>query len=144
MAAKLSTVEEVLAVLDQRGNGPVMRGGGSQPPEQRILLKDIEIDADAKTAVAIVNVSGWKFDAQGRTHKVERDFILSQEVAQRLSKEAGDHRLAFSVAASSMKSQLAKALKARQDALDSWCRDGAPTQADTKAMKPIKFKPPGQ
>jgi hypothetical protein len=143
MTAKLATVEEVLAVLEQRGTGPIKRGG-SQPPEQRILLKDVEIDADAKTATAIVMVSGWEFYNGGRTRKVEREFALSQEVAQRLAKEAGDHRLAFSVAASSMKSQLAKELKARQDALDYWYGQGAPTLEDTKAMKPIKFKPPGQ
>jgi len=137
-----SIVDEVLAML-QPAKGPVTRGGGSLP-EQRIILKDIEVDADAKTATAIVVVSGWEFYNGGCTRKVEREFTLSPEAAQRLSKEAGDHRLAFSVAASSMKSQLAKELKARQDALDYWYRQGAPTQSDTKAMKPIKFKPPGQ
>lgn len=138
---RLSTAEEVLSVLQPRSNA-VTRGGGSLP-EQRIILKDIEIDADAKTATAIVMVSGWEFYDGGRTRKVEREFALSSETAQRLAKEAGDHRLAFSVAASSMKSQLAKELQARQDALDYWCKEGAPTREDTKVMKPLKFKPPG-
>lgn len=142
MDKKLSTVEEVLAVLEPLRRTGMVQRGGSSPPEARVILKDVEIDPDAKTAVAIVNVTGWKFDTSGRTQKVERDFRLSPDAAKRLSKEAGDHCLAFSVAAGTMKSQLARELKARQDALDSWCKDGAPTQADTKAMKPIKFKPP--
>lgn len=141
MAAKLSTVEEILALLEVGTGGPVRLGGGTTT-EKKVLLKDIALDAEATSATAIISITGWKQESGGRTSKVDREFQLTPDEAARLAKEAGDYRLQFSVAASTMKSQLAKEQARRKEALDSWCNNGAPTQADTKAMKPIKFKPP--
>jgi hypothetical protein len=141
-APQKSIVDEILDVLEVAKGGPVKLGGGTST-QKKVMLKDIEVDADKGTAQAIVAITGWSMDSRGCTHKVDREFTLTPDEAARLAKEAGDHRLSFSVAASTMRSQLAKEQQRRKEALDTWCRDGAPTQEDTKAMKPLRFKPSG-